>query len=292
MRKLILYLVLLCILANLSCANQDKQSVGDISEVPLDFVMPIMEDATPSAGKRVRQVLEEYSSTNVYHCLYLPSDWKRSREYPLIVEYAGNGPYRNSYGDSCSGKVEDCSLGYGISGGEGFIWVCLPYISKDGKSNQLQWWGDEKATVKYCKQVVRLLCKEYGADESKVILAGFSRGAIACNYIGLYDDEIAQLWCGFIAHSHYDGVRQWSYKGSDRASALKRLDRLGKRMQFISHERSVEETRRYLEKVKPDGEFTFVSIPFRNHTDAWVLRDIPERKLLRSWIRKVIENKL
>lgn len=287
MRKLILYLVLLCSLANLCHADRANQSVGDIREVPTDLVVPIMEDGNPSAGKRVKQVLEEYRGTNVYHCLYLPRDWKKGVKLPLIVEYAGNGPYQNSYGDKCSGRVEDCNLGYGISGGKGFIWVCLPFISQDGKGNQLQWWGDEKATVQYCKHVVRLLCDEYGADESRVILAGFSRGAIACNYIGLYDDEIAKLWCGFVAHSHYDGVRQWNYKGSDRTSARQRLKRLGKRMQFISHEASVEETRRYLESIKANGDFTFVSIPFRNHTDTWVLRDIPERKILRDWISTV-----
>jgi hypothetical protein len=46
-----------------------------------------------------------------------------------------------------------------------------------------------------------------------VFIAGFSRGAIACNFIGLRDDEIASLWCGFVVHSHYEGVRDWP--GSD-----------------------------------------------------------------------------
>ena len=276
-------------LAELKKLMKQDRSVRDISEVTPDLVVPAMEDRAPSAGRRVKQVLNKYHGTKVYHCLYLPTDWKRSGKYPLIVEYAGNGPYRNSYGDKCSGRAEDCSLGYGISGGEKFIWVCLPYISIDGSQNQLQWWGDVPATVDYCKQVVSMLCAEYGADESRVILTGFSRGAIACNYIGLHDDEITKIWAGFIAHSHYDGVKQWNYKGSDRASARKRLKRLGKRMQFISCEGSVEETRRYLEDAKAEGDFTFVSIPFRNHTDTWALRDIAERKKLRRWIKKVID---
>ncbi|MHC4283723.1 MAG: hypothetical protein ACYSWZ_12230 [Planctomycetota bacterium] len=68
-------------------------------------------------------------------------------------------------------------------------------------------------------------------------------------------------------------------------------------MQFVSHESSVEETRRYLGNIKAagdfsfEGDFTFVSIPFRNHTDTWVLRDIAERKMLREWIKKVIDKK-
>jgi hypothetical protein len=295
--KFIFYCIFLCILTNLFGVSRDNQSLRDIREVLPDLVVPLMEGTNPSAGKRIKQVLDKYHGTNVYHCLYLPTDWESGRKYPLIVEYAGNGPYQNSYGDKCSGKVEDCSLGYGISGGEGFIWVCLPCISIDGNDNQLQWWGDVPATVEYCKQVVSMLCAEYGADETKVILAGFSRGAIACNYIGLYDEKIAEIWCGFIANSHYDGVRQWNYKGSDRTSARERLKRLGKRMQFVSHESSVEETRRYLGNIKAagdfsfEGDFTFVSIPFRNHTDTWVLRDIAERKMLREWIKKVIDKK-
>lgn len=70
--------------------------------------------------------------------------------------------------------------------------------------------------------------------------------SIACNYIGLHDDEIAALWRGFICHSHYDGVRKWDYAGSDRQSAAIRLGRLRDRPQFISHETSVETARGYL----------------------------------------------
>jgi hypothetical protein len=32
------------------------------------------------------------------------------------------------------------------------------------------------------------------------------------------------------------------------------------------------------------GNFTFVPVPFRNHSDAWVLRDVPERRRLRAWL--------
>gem|GEM_PF-5699594 len=143
----------------------------------------------------------------------LPIDWRadREQEYPVIVEYAGNGPYESPHGDRCTGKVEDCRLSYGVSGGKEFIWVCLPCISKDGTRNQLKWWGDPKATVEYCKQTVPKICEQYNADPEAVFVAGFSRGAIACNYIGLIDNEIAKLWRGFICHSHYDGVRSWGY---------------------------------------------------------------------------------
>ena len=263
----------------------------DIRTVAQDLTAPRMTKEAPAPGKRVRRVASEYKGTEVYHTLYLPADWGKGKRYPVIVEYAGNGPYRNKFGDVCSGKVEDCNLGYGISGGKGFIWVCLPYISKDHKRNQLQWWGDVKATVEYCKTVIPRVCREYGGDTSAVFLVGFSRGAIACNFIGLHDDEIASLWRGFICHSHYDGVRKWNYPGSDRKSAAERLKRLKNRPQFISQEVSVEQTKRYLKEARPKGDFTFVALGYRNHTDSWVLRDTPERKAVRKWLQSVLKGK-
>jgi acetyl esterase/lipase len=145
-----------------------------------------------------------------------------------------------------------------------------------------------EATVGYCKAAVAEICDSYGGDPSAVLLAGFSRGAIACNFIGLHDDEIAALWKAFIAHSHYDGVRPWPYAGSDRRSAFQRLERLHNRAQFISHEGSVQETKAYLQGVEAEGAFTFQALPYRNHTDTWVLRDIPERKTLRVWAQNVL----
>jgi hypothetical protein len=268
----------------------NEDGLPDIRSVPQDLVTPRMIQGVPAPGRRVRQVATEYRGTEVYHALYLPADWQEGEQYPVIVEYAGNGPYRNAYGDICTGRVEDCNLGYGISGGMGFIWTCLPYVSPDCKHNQLQWWGDVEATMDYCRVVVLRICNEYGGDPSAMFIAGFSRGAIACNYIGLHDDEIARLWLGFVAHSHYDGVRAWGYLGDDRRSAVRRLARLRGRAQFISHEGTVEETKRFLKGIGADGAFTFQPIPYRNHTDTWVLRDIPERKILREWVGGVLDD--
>jgi len=266
-----------------------KEELADIRDVAMDLRPPAMTEEEAAPGKRVRQTIDEYKRTEVHHTLYLPTDWEKGELYPVIVEYAGNGPYRNKFGDVCSGKVEDCNLGYGISGGKGYIWITPPYIGKGKNRNQLQWWGDVEATVEYCKRVVRRTCREYGGDPGAVFLVGFSRGAIACNYIGLHDDEIASLWRGFFCHSHYDGVRTWNYPESDRSSAAERLARLKNRSQFISHEIFVSQTRCYLKEACPQGDFTFLAIPYRNHTDSWVLRDIPERRQLREWFRGVLD---
>lgn len=265
------------------------EELPDIKTIAVDLETPAIEVAAPAPGKRVRMATAAYRDTEVYHALYLPTDWKVGEKYPVIVEYAGNGPYQNKYGDRCSGKVEDCNLGYGISGGKGVIWLCLPYISEDHQHNQLQWWGEVEATVDYCKSVVSIVCKEYGGYPGAVFLAGFSRGAIACNYIGLHDDDIAALWKGFICHSHYDGVRQWNYAGSERAAAIERLGRLNDRPQFISQEKSIAATQQYLEENYPNGNFTFQPLPYRNHTDSWVLSDIPERTAVREWFNKVLK---
>lgn len=256
---------------------------GDIDSLAPDLKTPAITDGPPAPGKRARQFLKEYKGTEVFHALYLPTDWQPGKKYPVIVEYTGN-KYKSSLG-----IVEESDLGFGISGGKGVIWVCVPYVNKKEKKNQPTWWGDVDATVDYCKRTVPLVCEKYGGDASNVFIAGFSRGAIACNYIGLHDDEIASLWRGFICHSHYDGVRKWGYAGSDRVAATERLDRLGKRPQFISHENSVEATQDYLREACPDGKFTFLPIRGVSHTDTWVLRDVPQRELLRDWFRQSLK---
>lgn len=257
---------------------------SNIELVPQDLTTPPVTNDTPAPGKRVRQVNKNYAGSDVYHALYLPTDWKQGTKYPVIVEYAGN------QWQTSPGTVDGSNLGYGISGGKGAIWVCLPFVDATNRRNATSWWGDVEATVDYCKNTVKRICAESGGDASTVFLAGFSRGAIACNYIGLHDDEIASLWRGFICHSHYDGVREWPYAGSDRKAAAERLKRLGNRPQFISHEKDVNATKNYLMEVSPAGNFTFLAMPFANHTDTWVLRDIPERKAVRQWFRDVLNN--
>lgn len=236
----------------------------------------------------MRQTLPAWRGTDIYHVLYLPEDWKIGGRFPVIVEYAGNGNYRNQYGDVSNGTPEGSNLGYGISAGRGFIWLCLPYVNSEQKRNQIQWWGDPDGTAEYARDAVRMVCTKYGGDERRVLLTGFSRGSIGCNFIGLRDDATAGLWRAFVCYSHYDGVRDWPYTGSDRQSAIARLQRLKGRPQFICHEKSVDETRTYLAETGVKGDFSLHALPFRNHNDAWVLRDIPLRRTLRDWVAKAM----
>ncbi|MEM7146261.1 MAG: hypothetical protein AAF591_14075 [Verrucomicrobiota bacterium] len=272
----------------------------DIRSIAPDLTIPPLSTAhPPTAGKRVRQTHPQYANKAVYHTLYLPVDWQPDRQYPVIVEFTGNGGYKNKYGDTCSGRVEDSKLGYGLSAGSGYIWLCLPYLNESGTANVTKWWGDKPSyrpaqTVAYAKTIVPWICSQFGGDPDHVILAGFSRGSIACNYIGLHDDEIAQLWRAFIPYSVYDGVRtQWPYPEADRASAIKRLNRLQGRPQFILDEVStpdsplrLDATREYLRSTGVPGNFTFASTGFRNHNDAWVLRPSSARSKLRRWLHR------
>lgn len=181
-------------------------------------------------------------------------------------------------------------MGYGISGGKDFIWVVLPFVSTDGQHHQRQWWGDPDQTTKYCLEVAESLPKLFHADPDRYVLCGFSRGAIACNYIGLRNDRIAKLWKAMICHSHYDGVLKWNYPDSDFRSALNRLRRLKTIPQFICQEKTTKPTQTYLEKTKIAGSFTFLDLPFANHTDRWLLKDLPERKRLRQWLTRVLKD--
>ena len=128
--------------------------------------------------------------------------------------------------------------------------------------------------------------RSWGGDRDRLFLTGFSRGAIACNYTG--HDTVAGLWRGFVAHSHYDGVRTWPYPGSESRERFGRVWRASTDApQFISHECSVEPTREYLEATGAKAPWELLALPYRNHTDQWVLRDLPERCRLREWLKKL-----
>lgn len=267
----------------------------DFRETPADLKLPHLLENEFGPGIRTK-ARNPKDPKDVYHVLYLPSDWEKEKKYPVIVEYAGNGPYNDKNGDKSSGFVEGSKLGYGFSGGKGYIWLCLPYLNSSGTKNVRQWWGDEPQydpapTVQYCKFTVQRVCKKFGGDLEKIILCGFSRGAIACNFIGLYDDGIAKLWAGFIPFSHYDGVRRWAYIGSDRKSAKKRISRLGGRPQLILSEsrENNQLTRNYIESLKgiDAGNLTYMESGFRNHNDEWVLRPSPSRSFTRQWLNRI-----
>ena len=277
---------LLMILCLLSIAAQAQTN---LNEVLCILTVPHVVSAAPSAGKRVVATTLNWSGTDVHHALYLPEDWKPGGTYPVIVEYAGNGGYKNKLGDVSEGTVEGCAMGYGLSAGRGFIWISMPFVETDGtaKRNATKWWGSVAETKRYCLATVRDVCQRFGGDASRVVLMGFSRGAIACNYIGLHDDEIAQLWCGMICHSHYEG--EFKHPAADNDAWPERLRRLRK-PQFISQEGSTQKTQDAIASVGVEGSFTFAALPFANHSVRWTLCDLPLRNQAREWLLKLVKS--
>src|SRR5436190_8017446 len=137
-------------------------SFPDLASVPKDLETPKVTKGEPAPGRRVRQAGPGYDSTEVHHTLYLPVNWNQTNLYPVIVEYPGNA-YAGFNGDSCSGTVEGSNLGYGISGGSNYIWLCLPFVEtvRGHKQNATRWWGDINETVAYCTNTVPLVCRRF-----------------------------------------------------------------------------------------------------------------------------------
>ena len=267
-----------------------------------ELALPPLTDQAPQPGRRASVTTPEYAGTKVHHLIALPDDWTpdwqaRGKRWPVIAEYTGN--YFPASGST--GEIEGAALGYGVARGKA-IWIVLPYVAKDHRKNEITWWGDIDATVGYAKTNLPRICAEFGGDPKKVVLCGFSRGAIGVSFLGLHDEEVAKLWCGLWAHDHFDGEKEW--KGSDwgaplakyRSEATVRLKRLAGRPLLVSGAR--EETRKFLGPIVTEG-VTFMTIDmlavfgkFPNasaktaHTDRWPLRDCAATDSARAWFER------
>lgn len=229
------------------------------------LAVPPLSNGRPRAGKRVAITPIEYEGGEIFHVIYLPEQWKPDGEkLPIIFEYTGN--YSTSLGSS--GEPQDAALGYGLSGGK-WIWVSLPFVSKDHTKNTKVWWGDKDATIAYAKKNVPRIISDFGANPNAVFLSGFSRGAIAVNYIGLHDDEISDLWTAFIAHDHFDGLKEWPRSWGNplkdyRKGALERMERIGRRPYLVSFKTRNKDTQNYIESVLPNSKnFTYTYVDIR-----------------------------
>jgi hypothetical protein len=262
----------------------------DLGSIAADISVPRAEETAAAAGRRTFVRLDD-QKPEIGYVVYLPANWEPNRKWPVFVELPGNGDYQDAIGDQCSGLPEDCVMGYGLTEGRDWIWVCLPLLNGDGSAIARQWWGDAPAhdpaaTLRFWRAALADVHRRFAGDPKAVVLAGFSRGAIACNALGLHDDDTAALWAAFLPCSHYDGVRPWPFPGSDREAAERRLRRLGPRPQFICGEGDqTEATRAYLASTSVLREqLTIVSTGFRNHSDRWTLRPCAARSKAREWL--------
>lgn len=274
-----------------------------------NLTVPEITNHEPKAGLRVKVVPEAYEGTDVYYSLYLPENYKQGNKYPVIVEYTGN-EWKPS---GSTGEVKDASLGFAIAKRLEAIWVVFPYI-KDSIS-VTTWWGDEEATIAFALDNIRTICSNFGGNPAAIFICGFSRGAIGVNYLGLYNDEIADVWLGFFTHDHYDGVKGWvgdwgKPLNNYRQAAKERFRRIKGRNCLISQNvkegESSSETKKYIEEYRLDTlaniTFNLVSVSSivpgipsefipHSHTDKWLLYESMNANLVYDWFLETIKSK-
>lgn len=257
-------------LAKLRATGQHQGPPHDVSR---RIVVPPITDEAPAAGRRVRRALPGYEQTSVRHVLSLPRDWQPvglqpGRRFPVIVEYTGNVFYHKFC--HSTGLTEQGNLAYGMSGGEGFILLNLPFIAEDGKTEQIDGWGDVRRTIDYCIDAINDTCERFGGDSGAVFITGFSRGAYACNFIALHDERIADVWLGF-----------------DRAPDKPWPQRAGKGWRDVGvgwDERA--------SRVKGRGTFDGkADLGSGVHVDVEYLEDRPVRRQVRAWLEATLQDR-
>lgn len=251
--------------------------------IPADrMIVPNMEDAPFAAGKRVRYQLPEHRNTDIYSVLYLPETWTPQGKYPVIVEFPGNIYYTGSV--YSTGRPEQCSIGYGMSKNAEAIWVSVPFVDYEQSANIENGWGSADDTADYTVKLVRNIIDTLGGDKENVVITGFSRGAIACGFIGRRNDEVAALWKGEHSCQHYDGD---GWGGADLAGARERARRIGTRPIFHTDNEGHADLDALLSDVAAD--VTHARSGLGAHATAMFLDDRPSTLQLRDWYKKLLQ---
>lgn len=242
--------------------------------------VPTVEDGAAASGRRVRYRLAGDEATGIYSILNLPEDWQAGKKYPVIVEYPGN----IFFGTPCfsSGLPDQCLIGYGMTKGKGAICLGLPFVNRATGTIAIDGWGNEDDTAGYAMRMVEEVCAKYGGDRENIVLTGFSRGAIACGYIGLRDDRIATLWKGFHACQHYDGA---GWNGATMEGAIERAARFKGRAIFQT-DNPREKFRPVMDVMKAEVVWADSGLHF--HSTAMFLDDRPSTRRLRDWFWELV----
>jgi len=276
--------------------KRNKDDAGGILEVsslkatgqgrewkaPVDRLsVPDMTDDVPKAGRRVRFQLPGDEGTDIYCALYLPPGWKKGEgAYPVIAEYPGNIYFtKRCYS---TGLPDQCRIGYGMSEGQA-IWVSLPFIGRAEGTVITSGFGNPDDTAAYAQKVVQEICSRFGGDPDYVILTGFSRGSIACGYIGLRNDEISKLWKGIHGCQHYDGS---NWRESNMPDAVERAARFQGKAIFQT-DNSKEKYQPVVDATDPAVVWTWVSSGLGAHDTAMFLDDRPSTLKLRKWYNEL-----
>ncbi len=242
--------------------------------------VPAVTEDEPAPGRRVRYHLAGDPAGGPYAVLHLPEDWRPGAVLPLIVEYPGNIFFVP--GCYSTGLPDQCVIGAGIARGRGAICLALPFVDRSAGVIAEGGWGVPDDTASYAVAMVEQVCREFGADRANIILTGFSRGALACGFIGLRNDRIAALWKGFHACQHYDGD---GWNGATEAGALERAQRFRGRAVFqTDNPRAKFQTVMDAMRVP----VTWADSGLRAHATAMFLDERPSTEQLRRWFRELV----
>ena len=242
--------------------------------------VPDVEDAPPAPGKRVRHRLSGDEKTGIYSVLNLPEDWQPGKKYPVIVEYPGN----IFFVPACysTGLPDQCVIGYGMTKGKGAICLGMPFIDRAAGKLAENGWGNADDTADYVMRMVAEVCAKFGGDREYVVLTGFSRGAIACGFIGLRNDRIAALWKAFHACQHYDGD---GWGGATMPGAIERAARFKGKAVFQTDNPQVY-FQPVMDAMKTD--VTWIQSGLGAHATAMFLDDRPSTRQLREWFWNLV----
>lgn len=249
-------------------APEWKRPVGRVD-------VPLVENASPAPGKRVRHHLSGDQDTGIFSILNLPEDWQPGKKYPVVVEYPGNiflTPACYS-----TGLPDQCVIGYGITKGKGAICLGMPFVDRAKGAIAEDGWGNPDDTAEYVMRTVAEVCDNLGGDRDNVVLTGFSRGAIACGYIGLRDERIASLWKGIHACQHYDGD---GWHGATMQGALERAARF-KGAAVFQTDNSPVTFQPVMDAM--NTSVTWAKSGLGTHATAMFLDDRPSTQQLRDW---------
>ncbi|MBT4821017.1 MAG: hypothetical protein HN742_13110 [Lentisphaerae bacterium] len=246
--------------------------------------VPPMTEDLPAAGRRVRYQLPGDAGTSIYCVLYLPLDWQKGKSCPVVAEYPGN-IFLNARCYS-TGRPEQCVMGYGMTEGKGTIWVSLPFINRAAGDIAESGFGanDGEDTTSYAIDLIEDICRNWGGDRDNLVLSGFSRGAIACGYIGLRNERIGAFWKGFSACQHYDGS---AWHQSNMKDAVQRAERFTGRAIFQT-DNSQKKYQPVVDATTPSVAWTWANSGLRFHATAMFLDERPSTRQLRQWFRDLV----
>lgn len=244
--------------------------------------VPAVVEGSPAAGRRVAHrpaAAKAGGGNHTVSLLYLPADWQPGGTYPVVVEYPGN----IFFTPAChsTGRPEQCVIGYGMTRGTGAIWISLPFIDAKGEVAE-NGWGDPDATAQFCMDAVDDVCTRFGGDRSRVVLTGFSRGAIACGFIGLRNDRIAALWKGLHCCQHFDGD---GWNGATLEGAIERAGRF-RGVAVFHTDNSDAAVQPVTDAMRVPA--TFVSSGLGAHSCAMFLDDRESTRRLREWFSGLV----